>query len=204
MRRLVSPAGVHGGIVTVVALIGVGVNLVATAFAARADRSSLNIRGVLAHLITDLWAFGATFLAGVVVLTAGWTRADALASLTVAALMAWTGWRLVSAAGRVFLEAAPTGVDPGALGAELARTDGVASVHDLHVWEIGPGAVALSAHVLVRPSHDCHEVAGALRTTLRDTHGIGHVTLQTDHVGADQHVAEDCIDAHGSVHTPTI
>ncbi len=112
VRRLVTPAGVHGGVVTVVALIGVAVNLVATAFAARADRSSLNVRGVLAHLVTDLWAFGATFVAGVVVLTAGWTRADALASLTVAALMAWTGWRLVRAAGRVFLEAAPTGVDP--------------------------------------------------------------------------------------------
>ena len=77
-------------------------------------------------------------------------------------------------------------------------------MHDLHVWEIGPGTVALSAHVLVRPSHDCHEVAGALRSTLRDRYGIGHVTLQTDHVGAaDQHLAEDCIDAHGTVHTPT-
>lgn len=202
VRRLVSPAGVHGGVVTVVAVVGVVANLAATALAARADRGSLNVRGVLAHLVTDVWAFAATFVAGVVVLVDGWTRADPIASLAVAALIAWTGWRLVRAAGRVFLEAAPSGIDPGTIGAELARVDGVASVHDLHVWEIGPGTAALSAHVLVRPPRDCHEVAGELRTLLLDRHSIGHVTLQTDHVDAtDRHVAEDCIDAHGGVHT---
>lgn len=202
VRRLVAPSGVHGGVVTIVAVVGVVANLVATALAARADRGNLNVRGVLAHLVTDVWAFGATFVAGVVVLASGWTRADAIASLAVAALIAWTGWRLVRAAGRVFLEAAPNGLDPGTLGAELAQVDGVASVHDLHVWEIGPGAVALSAHVLVRPPHDCHEVAGALRALLLERHSIGHVTLQTDHVDATgQHLAEDCLESHGGVHT---
>jgi cobalt-zinc-cadmium efflux system protein len=202
VRRLVSPAGVHGGVVTVVALIGVAVNLAATGLAARADRGSLNVRGVLAHLVTDIWAFAATFAAGLVVLATGWTRADAIASLAVAALVAWTGWRLVHAAGRVFLEAAPTGVDPGTLGGELVRVDGVESVHDLHVWEIGPGVVALSAHVLVEPSHDCHDVAGRLRGLLRERYAIGHVTLQTDHAdAAAQHLAADCVEAHGTVHT---
>ncbi len=205
VQRLFSPADVHGGAVTAVALVGVGVNIVATLLAGRADRSGLNVRGVIAHLLTDLWAFTATVLAGVVVLTTGWTRADPIASLVVAALMAWTGWRLVHAAGRVFLEAAPSGVDPVALGEELAHTDGVAEVHDLHVWEIGPGTVALSAHVLVRPPRDCHEVAAALRTMLRERHRIGHVTLQTDHADAtDQHAAAECVDAHGVVHTPQV
>jgi cobalt-zinc-cadmium efflux system protein len=203
VRRLVDPSAVHGGVVTVVALIGVAVNLAATACAGRADRASLNVRGVLAHLVTDIWAFAATVIAGVVVLTTGWSRADPIASLVVAAVMAWTGWRLVHAAGRVFLEAAPSGLDPTALGQELATADGVAEMHDLHVWEIGPGTVALSAHVLVRPSHDCHEVAAALRTELRDRHGIGHVTLQTDHAESTEHRAEDCSDAHGVVHTST-
>jgi len=203
VRRLFAPVGVHGGAVTVVALIGVAVNVIATMFAGRADRGSLNVRGVIAHLITDMWAFAATVVAGLVVLTTGWTRADSIASLVVAAVMAWTGWRLVHASGRVFLEAAPFGVDPVELGEELAQTDGVAEVHDLHVWEIGPGTVALSAHVLVRPPRDCHEVAAALRTALRERHGIGHVTLQTDHAdAADQHGAADCADAHGVVHTP--
>ena len=201
VRRLLHPSAVDGAVVTVVALVGVVVNLAATWLAGRADRASLNIRGVLAHLITDLWAFAATVIAGVLVMTAGWDRADPIASLVVAVVMTWTGWRLVRAAGRVFLEAAPSDVDPNALGQELAAADGVAEVHDLHVWEIGPGTPALSAHVLVRPSHDCHEVAGRLRTTLHDRYGISHVTLQTDHADTAEHDAGSCADAHGAIHT---
>ncbi|MDT4942703.1 MAG: cobalt-zinc-cadmium efflux system protein, partial [Pseudonocardiales bacterium] len=134
VRRLVDPPSVHGGVVAVVAALGVLVNLVATGLASRANRASLNVKGVLAHLVTDVWAFVATLVAGLVVLGTGWSRADAVASLLVAALMAWTGVILVRAAGRVFLEAAPKGVDPLALGAELAAMAGVAQVHDLHVW----------------------------------------------------------------------
>src|SRR5581483_6242084 len=103
--------------------------------------------GVIAHLATDAWAFAATLAAGLVVTVSGWMRADAVASLFVAGLMAWTGTGLVRAAGRVFLEAAPSGVDPGALGGRLAAVPGVAQVHDLHVWVIGAGESALSAHV---------------------------------------------------------
>jgi cobalt-zinc-cadmium efflux system protein len=200
IRRLIDPAGVHGGVVAVVAVLGVVVNVVATWLAGRANRSSLNVRGVLAHLITDIWAFAATFAAGLVVLGTGWTRADPIASLLVAALMAWTGLHLVRAAGRVFLEAAPRGLDPQALGAELAAVDGVAEVHDLHVWILGSSAAAMSAHVLVQPSFDCHAVAEALRIRLADGHGIEHVTLQVDHAEQQLHDADSCADAHGVVH----
>lgn len=198
-RRLAHPSAVQGGIVTIVALIGLAMNLLATSLAARADRASLNVRGVIAHLMTDLWAFTATVIAGMVVLTTGWTRADPIASLVVAAVMVWTGWQLVHAAGRVFLEAAPVGVDPAAVGADLAVIDGVAEIHDLHVWQLGPAQPALSAHVSVLPSHDCHEVAELLRADLFARHGIAHVTLQTDHVDAARHDPDDCA-AHGSVH----
>jgi cobalt-zinc-cadmium efflux system protein len=201
IARLMHPSDVEGGVVIVVALVGIAINLLATWLAGNADRASLNVRGVVAHLVTDVWAFAATAVAGVVVLVSGWTRADPLASLVVAAIMAWTGARLVQAAGRVFLEASPAAIDPQALGQELAAVDGVAEVHDLHVWEIGPAATALSAHVLVRPSHDCHEVAARLREGLFERHGIGHVTLQTDHVDTTEHDAGNCADSHGAVHT---
>jgi len=200
IRRLIDPESVHGGVVAVVALIGVAVNLAATWFASRADRASLNVKGVLAHLVTDIWAFIATFVAGVVVLGTGWTRADPIASLLVAALMAWTGVYLVRAAGRVFLEAAPKGLDPQALGDELAAVDGVAEVHDLHVWVLGSNAAAMSAHVLVQPDFDCHTVAADLRTKIADRHGIEHVTLQVDHEEQQLHDADTCVDAHGTVH----
>jgi cobalt-zinc-cadmium efflux system protein len=198
--RLIHPAGADGGVITGVALIGALVNVGATALAGRADRRSLNVRGVLAHLVTDIWAFAATFLAGVVVLITGWNRADPVASLLVAALMAWTGWRLVREAGRVFLEAAPPDTDPQRLGDELVAVDGVAEVHDLHVWQIGSGEPALSAHVLVRPAHDCHEVSARLRALLAAQHRIFHVTLQADHAEAEDAHAESCADVHGQVH----
>jgi cobalt-zinc-cadmium efflux system protein len=201
VRRLVDPGQVHGGVVTVVALIGVVVNVCATALAGRADKTSLNVRGVVTHLATDVWAFGATVVAGVVVLTTGWDRADPLASLVVAAVMTWTGAGLVRAAGRVFLEAAPEGVDPHRLGQQIASVDGIAEVHDLHIWQLGPGQPAVSAHLLVQPSHDCHEVSGAVRAVLATGYGIGHVTLQTDHADAPGHRVDDCADMHGEVHT---
>ena len=200
IRRLIDPAAVHGGVVALVAVLGVVVNVIATWLAGKANRASLNVRGVLAHLITDIWAFAATFAAGLIVLGTGWTRADPVASLLVAALMAWTGLHLVRAAGRVFLEAAPRGLDPQALGAELAAVDGVAEVHDLHVWILGSSAAAMSAHVLVQPSFDCHAVADALRVRLAAGHGIEHVTLQVDHEEQQLHDADSCADAHGIVH----
>jgi cobalt-zinc-cadmium efflux system protein len=205
VRRLIHPEAVEGGIVLVVALIGVAMNALATWLAGRADRSGLNVRGVIAHLATDVWAFAATVAAGAVVLTTGWLRADAVASLVVAALMAWTGTRLVRAANRIFLEAAPTDIDPAELGEELAAVEGVAQVHDLHVWVLGGDESALSAHVLVDPTRDCHHVANRLRRQLAERHGIRHVTLQVDH--ADDraaHDAESCRESHGAVHSATV
>lgn len=200
IRRLIDPSEVKGGVVAIVALVGVAVNILATALASRADRSSLNVRGAVAHLVNDLWAFVATLTAGLIVLWTGWRAADPIASLLVAALMAWTGWQLVRQAGRVFLEGAPQGIDPAALGDELATTSGVAQVHDLHVWVIGARATALSAHVLVQPAFDCHDVADQLRAGLSEKHGIEHVTLQVDHADQPHHDAENCADAHGVVH----
>jgi cobalt-zinc-cadmium efflux system protein len=200
VRRTIDPAPVVGGVVAAVAAAGALVNVAATWLAGRADRRGLNVRGVLAHLVTDIWAFGATFVAGLVILATGRLRADAVATFVVAALMAWTGTHLVHEAGRVFLEAAPPGFDPERLGDELAAIDGVAQVHDLHVWVLGSRDAAMSAHVLVRPTFDCHEVAETLRRLLADDHGIDHVTLQVDHAEQQRHDADNCADAHGVVH----
>lgn len=203
VRHLVHPAEVRGGVVVSVALAGAVVNVVSLLLVRQADRSSLNVRGAFVHLLTDAWAFAATLVAGVVVLTTGWTRADAIASMLVGVLMAWTGAQLVRAAGRVFLEAAPAGLDPRELGRHLAAVEGVAEVHDLHVWQIGSGETAVSAHVLVRPPFDCHEVSSRLRVTLGER-DIRHVTLQTDHADAPTHGADACEEAHGEVHVPPL
>ena len=111
VRRLIDPPGVEGGVVLAVALVGVVVNLAATWTLARANRRSLNVEGSFQHILTDLYAFIATAVAGGVVLWTGWLRADALASLLIAALMLRAAYGLLRDSGRIFLEAAPTGLD---------------------------------------------------------------------------------------------
>ncbi len=198
VRRLLDPPPVAGGLVLVTALVGIVVNIAITWCVSRADRSSLNVEGAFQHIRGDLYAFIATAVAGLVVLTTGFTRADALAALVVAGLMTKAGWGLLRESGRIFLEAAPRGVDPDRVGADLAAVEGVTEVHDLHIWEITSGEPALSAHVLVRLDVDCHAARVAIEQVLR-AGAITHTTLQVDHheVGA-----EHCEQAHGPVHRP--
>ena len=124
VRRLISPPSVEGGIVLVTALVGIVVNVLAAWLISRANRSSLNVEGAYQHILNDAWAFIATALAGLVVLLTGFNRADAIATLVVAALMFHAGYGLVRESGRIFLEAAPAGLDPDAIGAELAAVPG--------------------------------------------------------------------------------
>jgi cobalt-zinc-cadmium efflux system protein len=193
VRRLVHPPTVAGGPVLAVALVGVAVNLLAVWLASRADRTSLNVRGAVAHLVTDLWAFLATAVAGLLILLTGWQRADPVAALVVAALMVHAGIGLIRSAGRVFLEAAPAGTDPSDIGRAMAAVPGVREVHDLHVWDLGAGDAALSAHLVVDDTFDCHQVAHGVRDVLADRHQIGHATLQADHRHSGQPlIADDC------------
>ena len=167
------------------ALVGVAVNIAAAWSISKANRTSLNVEGAFQHILTDLYGFIATAVAGLVVLLTGYARADAIATLVVVALMLKAGLGLVTAAGRIFLEAAPAGIDPDAVGDQMAAVEQVIEVHDLHIWEITSGQAALSAHVLVVPGGDCHKVRRVLQRQLLAEHGIGHATLQVDHLGED-------------------
>jgi cobalt-zinc-cadmium efflux system protein len=181
VRRLIAPPHVRPGIVLAVALIGAAVNVAATWVLSGADRRSLGVEGSFQHVLTDLYAFMGTALAAVVILATGFERADPIASLFVAGLMARSGYRLLAASTRMFLEAAPEGVDPDEIGHALAAEPGIVEVHDLHVWEVTSGFPALSAHVLVEPDGDCHAARRALSALLAERFGITHTTLQVDH-----------------------
>lgn len=164
-----------------VALIGIVVNLLATWQLARANRQSLNIEGSFQHILTDLIAFIATAIAGLVILLTGRARADGIAALFVAVIMLRAAYGLLKASGRVFLEAAPEGMSPTAIGQVLVAHPGVREVHDLHVWEVSSGFPSLSAHVLVAPNGDCHGIRRELETLLDEKFDITHTTLQVDH-----------------------
>jgi cobalt-zinc-cadmium efflux system protein len=214
IRHLVTPPVVAGGTVLGVALAGVAVNVVATLLIARAGGGrgaprSLNLAGAFKHIVTDLYAFAATAVAGVVILLTGFDRADPIAALVVVALMVYAGAGLIRDSGRIFLEAAPAGLDPAAVGAAMAARRHVTEVHDLHIWEITSGMAAASAHVLVAPGEDCHAVRADLEAYLSREYGITHATLQVDHAGLPAapgliQVSEqqNCDDAHGQAHGP--
>ncbi|GII28964.1 cation diffusion facilitator family transporter [Planotetraspora mira] len=204
VHRLVSPPVVEGALVTVTGLVGIVVNVIAAWLISKANRSSLNVEGAFQHILSDLYAFIATAAAGLVVWLTGWARADAIAALVVAALMAKAGWGLVRDSGRVFLEAAPTGMAPDEIGARMAATEHVVEVHDLHIWTVTSGYAALSAHVLVAPGSDCHAVRQATEAMLHDTYGIEHTTLQVDHASPKLLIIGEegphCRDPHGPSH----
>jgi cobalt-zinc-cadmium efflux system protein len=185
VRRLIDPHPVEGAAVLIVALVGVVVNLAATWVLAGANRDSLNVEGAFQHILTDLAAFVATAIAGAVILLTGFERADGIAALLVAALMLRAAYALLRESGRVFLEAAPRGLDPQEVGRRMAAQPGVNEVHDLHIWEVTSGFPALSAHVLVGRHADCHGARRDLEAMLHDEFGIEHTTLQVDHVGGD-------------------
>jgi cobalt-zinc-cadmium efflux system protein len=180
IRRLVSPPDVEGAAVLVVALAGIVVNLLATVILAGADRRSLNVEGAFQHVLTDLYAFIATAIAGGVILATGWGQADGIAALLVAALMLRSGWGLLRESGRVLLEAAPRGIDPQEIGRTLAAEPHVVEVHDLHVWEVTSGMPSLSAHVTVGAGCDTQSHRRRLAELVHERFGIDHTTLQVE------------------------
>ncbi len=186
VRRLIDPPGVEGGVVLVVAMLGIVVNLAATHTLSKANRESLNVEGAFRHLLTDLAAFVFTAIAGLVIVLTGFDRADGIASLVIAAIMLWAAYGLLIESGRVFLEAAPRGVDPDEIGRALAEQPGVFEVHDLHVWEVTSGFAAFSAHVVVDEKTDCHAVRLCLEHELHERFGLEHTTLQVDHRHPDE------------------
>jgi cobalt-zinc-cadmium efflux system protein len=185
VRRLVSPPHASGATILVVALVGIGVNLVATWQLAGANRRSLNVEGSYRHVLTDLFAFIATAAAGAVILATGWLRADPVAALLVAAIMLRASWGLLRDSGRVLLEMAPEGLPVTEIGTAMAAHPGVVEVHDLHVWEVTTEFPTLSAHVLVETGADCHGIRRELEALLRDRFGLEHTTLQVEHASAE-------------------
>jgi cobalt-zinc-cadmium efflux system protein len=181
IRRLFEPPEVDASLVLWVALAGLLANLGAAWALARANRQSLNVEGAFQHNLIDAFGSIGAAVAALVILLTGFERADPIASLLVAALMLRSAYGLLRASGRIFLEAAPEGMDPDRIGRALLAEPGVIEVHDLHLWEITSGFPALSAHVVVEPDADCHQIRFHLAESLKSSFQIDHSTLQVEH-----------------------
>ena len=191
IRRLVHPPTVHGGPVLAVALAGVAVNVLATWVLAKANRSSLNVEGAFQHLLTDLYGFLGTVVAGIVILTTGYDRADSIASLVVVGLMVKAAYGLLRESGRVLLEAAPEGTDLEHIRAHLLAAEHVQDVHDLHIWTLTSDLPTLSAHVVLDDECfvDGHapQLLDQLQACLVGHFDVEHCTFQLEPAGHAEH-----------------
>ena len=191
IRRLIHPAHVHGAPMLVVALIGVAVTLAATYVLARANRKSLNMEGAFQHVLTDVYGFVGTALAGLVIILAGWPRADPVASLFVVALVLRAAWRLLKASGHILLEGTPETVNLDEVRAHLHELPEVIGVHDLHAWTLTSELPALSAHVVVTDAclldGNVASLLDTLQHCLANHFDVEHSTFQVEAASHAEH-----------------
>lgn len=178
-QRLRAPEAVGGTLMLVVAAAGLVANAIAALLLHPLNRSSLNVRGAYLHVIGDLLASVGTIIAAVVIATTGWLYADPLASLLTTALIVRGAWQLVRESVDVLLEAAPRHIAMSDVRAALEGIPGVESVHDLHVWTVTSGVVALSAHAIVREPEQQQDVLEKA-CDLMNGMGIHHCTIQIE------------------------
>lgn len=188
VARVFKPLPMAGLPVMVIATLGLGVNLLVLWVLTRTGSDShaghghagLNNRAAVIHVLGDLLGSVAAIVAGAVVFFTGWTLIDPLLSVAVALLILRSTWRLLRESVDVLMESVPAGIEYGEVGRALAAVEGVVSVHDLHVWQMGAGRKALSAHVLLRDVDAWPPALKAARGLLLERFGIDHVTLQPE------------------------
>lgn len=185
------PVEVDGWPVLFVGLAGLAINAGSAIMLARSGSHDLNVQGALWHMVADaLGSVGAVVAA--VALMSGLPAADPLVSLLVAALAGWGGWRVTRDAGRVLLELPPPGFDVGALKATLASVDGVASVHDLHVWTLDGQRPMVTAHLATTRPAEANAITSAALAVARERHDVAHATFQVEQAGAAPCPSGEC------------
>ena len=198
IERLQSPIPVKGGAVMVVAGIGLLLNLVVLRMLSHGQHShhahghghdhnpqpgNLNVRGAMLHVMGDLLGSVAALSAGLVITFTGWITIDPILSLVICVLILISSLRLLREGLHVLMEGVPRHLQLDEIGKAMARTPGVAGVHDLHIWQVRSDQIALSAHVVLRDMNDWLRVLESLNKSLARNYGIKHVTLQPEPLG---------------------
>jgi cobalt-zinc-cadmium efflux system protein len=176
LQRLIQPAPVLGAPMLAIAAIGLLLNIAVLFVLHGGDRTSLNLRGAILHVLGDLLGSVAAIAAAIVILATGWLPADPLLSILVA-----SAWRLMRESGLILLEAAPAHVDRNAIAADLAASaTGVMDVHHMHVWALDNRQLMATLHARLRPGADAEQSIGAIKARLSATHGIHHATVEVE------------------------
>jgi cobalt-zinc-cadmium efflux system protein len=181
-QRFWQPPEVQGALMMWIAVGGLLVNLAGLWILHGGRTENLNVRGAWLHVLSDTLGSIGAIVAGGLIWAFGWNLSDPIASVVIGVLVIYSSWRLLAESVSVLMENAPKGIDVEAVHAAMARADGVAGVHDLHVWSITSGLESLSAHVVVQPGQSHAELLKRLRDMLHDRFGIDHITIQIEPV----------------------
>jgi cobalt-zinc-cadmium efflux system protein len=179
LARFRTPEPVGGMLMLVIAAIGLAANVGAALLLHPVGKSSMNVRGAYLHVLSDLLASVGTLVAAAVIASTGWLYADPIASLLTTVLIVRGAWTLVRESVDVLLESTPAHISLNDVRAKLEGIPGVESVHDLHVWTVTSGVVALSAHAIVRDAHRQQEVLESACDLMQQM-GINHCTVQVE------------------------
>ncbi len=189
--RLQDPQPVRPWVVVVVGVVGLAANL-AAAYVLAADRDDINVEGAFLHLLADAAGSVAAIAVGLALTVTSLYVLDAVFAVVVAAIVLYSTFDLLRDSLNVLLQGAPRDVDVDAVAAFLASFDGVVDVHDVHVWALTPGETAMSAHVVVAEDADPQSVLGACQSSLAESFGIDHVTVQVESPSHTERLAFDC------------
>lgn len=193
-RRIGNPPEIRGGLMMVIAAGGLAVNLIGLWMLNGGRTENLNVRGAWLHVLMDTLGSVGTLAAGALIVLFGWRWADPAISVVIGLLVLYSSWSLLREAVAVLMEGAPGDIDVDEVRAALHSVAGVHSAHDLHVWTITSGMVALSAHVVTTDPDDTGRLLDRIRRMLHDRFGIHHITVQVEPEDFGE-----CV-MHGEVH----
>jgi cobalt-zinc-cadmium efflux system protein len=193
-ERLQDPPEVQSNTLLLVAIAGLIANIASALVLSRGGghEHNLNQRGAFLHVLGDLFGSVATIVAALIIMATGWYAADPILSAVIGLLVVYGAWSLLRESVDVLLEAAPRGMDVAKVRRAMQDVPGVLAVHDLHVWTVTSGLVALSAHVEIASMQNWSEIMGQLATNLRDDFEIAHVTLQPELAGSPKAAWDRC------------
>lgn len=180
--RIVHPQPVQGGLMLVVALIGLVANIAGALFLFKHSHTSLNIRGAYLHIVGDALSSVGVVIGGIIIMKTGWYLIDPILSILISLVIIYGAWSLVRESVNILLESAPSHIDIDAIAGEIAKIKGVREAYHIHLWTITSGVYALSAHVLIDDQmvSGSREVSDEIQSLLADKFKVQHSTIQIE------------------------
>jgi cobalt-zinc-cadmium efflux system protein len=191
--RLLNPQPVKAGWMLVIASTGLLANIASGYILFGGHQTNLNVRGAFFHVMSDAIGSAGAIVASLAILIAGYTSADPVISAVVGVLILWSSWILIRDAVDILLEGAPSHINIRTLHDRLRSIDGVGSVHDLHVWTLTSGVLAMSCHVVMAgDGFNRGIVLSGVRTLAREQFRIDHTTVQIEEANMPEAALDSC------------